>query len=79
MHPVFLDEFADDMENFLTTNHNTVIAGDFNIHMDNQKDPEAQQVQSKAKATRVNIDAPIMQSPQLSQSDSPPGQYPNEH
>ena len=38
---MFLDEFADYMENFLTTNH-TVIAGDFNMHTDNEKDTEAQ-------------------------------------
>ena len=30
------------MENFLTTNHNIVIAGHFNLHIDNKKDPEAQ-------------------------------------
>ena len=30
------------MENFLITNYNTVIAGDFNLHIDNEKDPEAQ-------------------------------------
>ena len=30
------------MENFLTTNNNIVIAGDFNLHIDNDKDPEAQ-------------------------------------
>ena len=41
MHPMFLDEFADYMENFLTTNHNIVIAGDFNLHINNQDDPEA--------------------------------------
>ena len=41
-HPVFLDEFTDYMENFLTTNHNIVIEGDFNLHTDNKKDPEAQ-------------------------------------
>ena len=41
MHPVFLDEFADYMENFLTTNHNIVIAGDFNLHIDNNGDPKA--------------------------------------
>ena len=40
-HPVFLDEFADYMENFLTTNYNIVIAGDFNLHIDNEIDPEA--------------------------------------
>ena len=42
MHPVFLDEFADYMENFLMTNNNILIAGDFNLHIDNDKDPEAQ-------------------------------------
>ena len=42
MHPVFLDEFADYMENLLMTNNNIVIAGDFNLHIDNDKDPEAQ-------------------------------------
>ena len=42
MHPVFLDEFADYMEIFLTNNSNIVIAGDFNLHIDNDKDPEAQ-------------------------------------
>ena len=42
MHPVFLDEFADYMENFLITNHNIVIAGDLNLHITNQEDPEAQ-------------------------------------
>ena len=41
-HPVFLDEFADYMENFLTTNYNIVILGDFNLHIDNDKYPEAQ-------------------------------------
>ena len=41
-HPEFLDEFADYMENFLITNNNIVIAGDFNLHIDNDKDPEAQ-------------------------------------
>ena len=41
-HPVFLDEFADYMENFLMTNNNIVITGDFNLHIDNDKDPEAQ-------------------------------------
>ena len=40
--PIFLDEFADYMENFLMTNNNIVIAGDFNFHIDNDKDPEAQ-------------------------------------
>ena len=30
------------MENFLTANHNIVIAGDFNLHIDDKKDPEAQ-------------------------------------
>ena len=30
------------MENFLTTNHNIAIAGDFNLHIDYQEDPEAQ-------------------------------------
>ena len=39
---MFLDEFADYMENFLTTYYNIVIAGDFNLHIDNEKDPEAQ-------------------------------------
>ena len=38
---MFLDEFADYMENFLT-NHNIVIAGDFNLHTEKEKDPEAQ-------------------------------------
>ena len=42
MHPVFLEEFADYIENFLTTNHNVAIAGDFNLHLNNQEDPEAQ-------------------------------------
>ena len=42
MHPVFLDEFADYMENFLTTNHNIVIVGDFSLHIDNQEEPEIQ-------------------------------------
>ena len=42
MHPVFLDGFADYMANVLTTNHNIVIAGDFNLHINNQEDPEAQ-------------------------------------
>ena len=41
-HPVFLLEFADYMENFLTTDHKIVIAGDFNLHTDNQENPEAQ-------------------------------------
>ena len=41
MHPVFLDELADYMENFLTTNHNIVIAGHFNLHIDNQEYPVA--------------------------------------
>ena len=39
---MFLDELADYMENFLTTNHNTVTEGDFNLHIDNEEDPEAQ-------------------------------------
>ena len=39
---MFLDEFADYMENFLTANYNIVIAGGFNLHIDNAKDPEAQ-------------------------------------
>ena len=30
------------MENFLTTNNNVVIAGDFNLHIDNDEDPVAQ-------------------------------------
>ena len=30
------------METFLTTNNNVVIAGDFNLHIDNDEDPEAQ-------------------------------------
>ena len=42
MHPVFLDEFADYMENFLTINHNIVIAGDFNLHIDHQEHLAAQ-------------------------------------
>ena len=41
-HTVFLDEFADYMENFLTTNNNVVIAGDFNLHIDSDEDPVAQ-------------------------------------
>ena len=40
--PVFLEEFADYMENLLTTNHNIVIAGDFNLNINNWEDPEAQ-------------------------------------
>ena len=39
---MFLDEFADYIENFLTANCNIVIVGDFNLHIDNDKDPEAQ-------------------------------------
>ena len=39
---VFLDEFADYLENFLTINKNVVIAGDFNLHIDNDEDPVAQ-------------------------------------
>ena len=40
-HTVFLDEFVDHMENFLTINNNVVIAGDFNLHIDNDDDPVA--------------------------------------
>ena len=41
-HPVILDEFADYMENFVTTNYNIVIVGDFNLHIDNDEDPKTQ-------------------------------------
>ena len=41
-HTVFLDEFADYLENFLTINKNVVIAGNFNLHIDNDEDPVAQ-------------------------------------
>ena len=34
--------FTDYMENFLTMNHNIVILDNFNLHTDNQEDPEAQ-------------------------------------
>ena len=39
---MFLDEFADYMEKFLTTNYKIVNAGDINLHIDNEKDPVAQ-------------------------------------
>ena len=41
-HTVFADEFADYLENFLTINKNVVIAGNFNLHIDNDEDPVAQ-------------------------------------
>ena len=37
-----MDQFADYLENFLTINKNVVIAGDFNLHIDNDEDPVAQ-------------------------------------
>lgn len=40
--PIFLDELAEFVIEFLTENKNVVIIGDFNIHMDNEIDPDTQ-------------------------------------
>ena len=39
---MFLDEVTDFLANFLIEHNNIIIAGDFNIHVNNTNDPEAQ-------------------------------------
>ena len=39
---MFLDELTDFLETFLVEHNNIIIMGDFNIHVNNTDDPEAQ-------------------------------------
>ena len=42
INAMFLDEVTDFLANFLVEHNNIIIAGDFNLHVNNTNDPEAQ-------------------------------------
>lgn len=40
--PLFIDDFTEFITDFLSTNDNVIILGDFNIHVDDESDPDTQ-------------------------------------